>query len=180
MKKVLLHICCGVCGFACINYLKEEGLYVEGFFCNSNIAPQAEFIKRKNAARKVCEITSIKLNEAAYEPNSWNAVCLIYANEPEGGRRCDLCYEFRLKETFRKTVELGFDSFTTTLSVSPHKKSKIINNIGIKLAPEHFMAIDFKKNDGFKKTMELVKTYNIYRQNYCGCVYSIGQSVTGK
>ena len=173
MKKVLLHICCGVCAFACINYLKEKGFYVEGFFYNPNIAPEDEYIKRKNAARKVCEINSIKLNEGIYEPARWDAVCSIYATKPEGGKRCNLCYETRLKETFRETLELGFDSFTTTLSVSPHKKSKIINEIGVEISQTHFMAIDFKKNDGFKKTMELAKTHNIYRQNYCGCAYSI-------
>ncbi|MCK9615451.1 MAG: epoxyqueuosine reductase QueH [Candidatus Omnitrophica bacterium] len=173
MKKVLLHICCGVCAFACINYLKEAGFYVEGFFCNPNIMPNEEYIKRKDAAEKVCGITSVKLNAPIYAPGNWDTVCSIYSNEPEGGRRCDLCYEFRLKETFHKAMELGFDFFTTTLSVSPHKKSKIINEIGIKIAPAYFMAIDFKKNDGFKKTMEFAKTNNIYRQNYCGCAYSI-------
>jgi predicted adenine nucleotide alpha hydrolase (AANH) superfamily ATPase len=173
MKKTLLHICCGVCAFACIDYLKEKGFYVEGFFYNPNIAPEDEYTKRKNAARKACEINSIRLNEGIYDPTGWNAVCVVHAAEPEGGKRCNLCYELRLKETFRKTLELGFDFFTTTLSVSPHKKSEIINEIGILIAPKHFMPADFKKNDGFKKTMELAKTHNIYRQNYCGCIYSV-------
>ncbi|MFA5007837.1 MAG: epoxyqueuosine reductase QueH [Candidatus Omnitrophota bacterium] len=173
MKKILLHICCGVCAFTCIKLLKEKGFYVEGFFCNSNITPSEEYFKRKCAAGEVCEITSVKLNESTYEPNVWQNVCSVYATEPEGGRRCNLCYEFRLKETFRTAIKMGFDFFTTTLSVSPHKKSQIINSIGIKIAPQHFMAMDFKKNDGFKKTMELAKAHNIYRQNYCGCAYSI-------
>ncbi|MFA5337682.1 MAG: epoxyqueuosine reductase QueH [Candidatus Omnitrophota bacterium] len=173
MKKVLLHICCGVCAFACINYLKEKGFYVEGFFYNPNIAPHEEYLKRRDAANMVCGITSIKPNEGKYNPSDWDNTCSIYRDDKEGGKRCNLCYEFRLAETFRVAVDSGFDSFATTLSISPHKKSKIINDIGLAIAPAHFMAIDFKKKDGFKKTIDLAKTYNIYRQNYCGCMYSI-------
>ncbi|MCK9574044.1 MAG: epoxyqueuosine reductase QueH [Candidatus Omnitrophica bacterium] len=174
MKKVLLHICCGVCAFACINYLKEKGFYVEGFFYNPNISPHEEYLKRRDAANDVCGITSIKLNEGKYNSRDWDNICSVYRNEPEGGKRCNFCYDFRLAETFRVTIASGFDSFATTLSISPHKKSKIISDVGMAIAPEYFMAIDFKKNDGFKKTIALAKTYNIYRQNYCGCAYSIG------
>jgi len=173
MKKVLLHICCGVCAFACINYLKEKGFYVEGFFYNPNIHPEDEYAKRKNTAAQVCSINSIELTSGLYEPHKWDSTCSVYKDEPEGGDRCDLCYKFRLEETFRKTAEMGFDFFTTTLSVSPHKKSKLINEIGTTISPVHFMAVDFKKNDGFKKTFALAKAHNIYRQNYCGCKYSI-------
>jgi predicted adenine nucleotide alpha hydrolase (AANH) superfamily ATPase len=173
MKKILLHICCGVCAFSCINCLKKDGFYVEGFFYNPNIFPEEEYFKRKEAAKKACEITSVKLNDGDFAPDRWGEICSIYGNEPEGGKRCDLCYEFRLKGTFLKAMELGFDFFTTTLSVSPHKKSSIINAIGAEIAPRHFMAADFKKMDGFKKTIELAKANNIYRQNYCGCRYSV-------
>lgn len=179
MKKVLLHICCGVCAFACIDYLKKQGYYVEGFFYNPNIHPKEEYIKRENAAEEVCRISSIKLNSGQYEPDRWNSACSAYADEPEGGKRCDLCYKFRLEETFKKMLELGLDLFTTTLSVSPHKKSKLINDIGSSISPTNYMPADFKKNDGFKKTIALAKTYNIYRQNYCGCAYALKMQ-TGK
>ncbi|MDD4955374.1 MAG: epoxyqueuosine reductase QueH [Candidatus Omnitrophica bacterium] len=179
MKKVLLHICCGVCAFACIKHLKEEGYCVEGFFYNPNIFPENEYSKRENAAKDVCDINSVKFNSGLYEPLKWDSICSAYANEPEGGMRCDLCYKIRLEESFRKTIELGCDLFTTTLSVSPHKKSKIINEIGSAIAASHFMPADFKKNDGFKKTMEFAKAHNVYRQNYCGCSYSLRQNLKG-
>lgn len=173
MKKVLLHICCGVCAFTCIKVLREKNFYVEGFFYNPNITDSNEYLRRRDAAIKVCEVTAIKFHEGIYKPQIWRDTCSAYKNDPEGGKRCNLCYEFRLKETFHNIAKTDFDFFASTLSISPHKNSQSINGIGLRIAPAHFLAIDFKKNNGFKETMKMAKEHNIYRQNYCGCLFSM-------
>jgi predicted adenine nucleotide alpha hydrolase (AANH) superfamily ATPase len=173
VKKVLLHICCGVCAFHAIEKLKEKGFYVEGFFFNPNIYPESEYLKRKEATEKVGELASIKIRERKYEPKIWFDVCGSYKDEKEGLNRCLLCYRLRMKETLNTVQVLGFDYFSTTLTISPHKNSKAIIELGREMGKDKFLAIDFKKSNGFKKTMDLAKRHNLYRQNYCGCVYSI-------
>ena len=173
MTKVLLHICCGVCAFYCIDYLKEKGFEVVGYFFNPNIYPEEEYKKRKDTLYTVASLTSTKIIEGDYLNKEWEELCKVYREEPEGGKRCELCYKIRLEETARKTKELNFDYFTTTLTISPHKKSKVIFDIATSIDKNKFLFIDFKKNDGFKKTIELAKKYSLYRQNYCGCRYSL-------
>jgi predicted adenine nucleotide alpha hydrolase (AANH) superfamily ATPase len=177
MKKVLLHICCGVCALHCINCLKEDGLYVEGFYFNPNIHPESEYQKRKTVVEQLKEICSIKINEGKYKNDDWFASCRAYSDEPEGGRRCLLCYRMRLAETLNIARKLNFNYITTTLTISPHKSSKEIITLGKELAGDIFLDADFKKQDGFKKTTELAKKYNFYRQNYCGCVYSFRSQI---
>lgn len=172
MKKVLLHTCCGICAFYSLNKLKEEDFQTTVFFFNPNIYPESEYLKRKEVIQKVSEITSVEMLNSVYDERRWKNVCQGYENEPEGGKRCLLCYDLRLKETFRVCRENNFDYFTTALTISPHKSSKIILEKGKELGGDYFLAIDFKKNDGFKKTMDLAKKYNLYRQSYCGCEYS--------
>lgn len=172
MKKVLLHICCGVCAYSSIERLKEENFYVEALFFNPNIQPYSEYLKRKETAKKVVRITNIELIEGKYTVFDWFRLCKAYSQEQEGGRRCFLCYELRLKQTFDLCCQRNFDYFTTTLTISPHKKSSVIMEIGKNIGKDKFLPLDFKKNNGFKRTMEAAKRFNLYRQNYCGCIYS--------
>jgi predicted adenine nucleotide alpha hydrolase (AANH) superfamily ATPase len=172
MKKVLLHVCCGVCALYAIEKLKEEGYLVEGLFFNPNIYPADEYERRKDTARQAAKIQGINMTEVDYEPLLWLEVCGGYKNEKEGGARCLLCYQLRIGKTFEIAREKGFDLFTTTLTISPHKDSTVISEIGKSIGSDLFLVIDFKKKEGFKRTMELAKQYNLYRQKYCGCIYS--------
>lgn len=172
MKKVLLHICCGICALEAIEKLRKENFYVEGFFLNPNIHPEEEYLKRMKVTEDIAKIASINLTKGIYRSDFWFDLCDKYKNEPEGGKRCLLCYEMRLKEAFKICKLRKFDYFTTTLTISPHKKSRDIFDIGRKLGGESFLAIDFKKQDGFKKTIEKASRHSLYRQNYCGCIYS--------
>jgi len=172
MKKVLLHICCGVCALYAIEKLKREGYLVEGLFFNPNIYSADEYLRRIKAAQVAASIQKVKIKELEYEPSLWLAVCGEHKDEKEGGQRCQLCYKLRLQKTFEMVKELGFDFFTTTLTISPHKDSTIINGIGKDIGSDSFLVMDFKKKDGFNKTMKLAKQHNIYRQRYCGCIYS--------
>jgi predicted adenine nucleotide alpha hydrolase (AANH) superfamily ATPase len=172
VRKVLLHICCGICSFSSIERLKEEGFYVEGFFYNPNIAPYEEYLKRRDVTFSVGEITGVKIIEGAYDMEKWKEVSQKYEAEGEGGKRCQLCYELRLAKTLKVYNENNFDYFTTTLTISPHKPSPLILSIGERLGGDKFLQIDFKKREGFKNTIDLAKKYNLYRQNYCGCIAS--------
>ena len=172
MKKVLLHVCCGVCAFASVERLKEEGYYVETFFCNPNIQPYQEYLKRKESAKMVSDITEVKSIDCKYDVFNWYKSCEALKNEKEGGSRCSICYELRLKETFRVAENNQFDYFTTTLTISPHKESLCIFEIGKLVGGDSFLDIDFKKKDGFIKSVKAAKEFNLYRQNYCGCEYS--------
>lgn len=173
MKKVLLHICCGVCASVAIKRLKEEGFYVSGFFFNPNIHPQAEYNKRKANLKIIKKIFGIEIIEGLYEPKQWFKFTRVYAREKEGGKRCSICYALRLRESFLLCRNKGFDFFTTTLTISPHKKSSTISTIGKKIGGTYFLERDFKKKDGFKEAMIFAKKYDLYRQNYCGCIYSL-------
>jgi len=170
-RRVLLHICCGVCALYCIECLRKQGYAVEGFFYNPNISPVEEYLRRRNAASTVCQIMAIPFYEAEYAPQLWLTACAGYANEPEGGQRCRICYDLRLKATKDFAERKRFDYFTTTLSISPHKDSLVICERAQRLGGKRFLNIDFKKNNGFAKTMNLAKTYAVYRQRYCGCLY---------
>ncbi len=173
MAKVLLHICCGVCAFGSIERLKNEGFYVTGFFYNPNIHPLREYERRRKVLDTVREKMEIEIIEGVYNPKEWFRLCKDYACEPEGGARCLVCYKMRLEETLFLSKKLFFDYFTTTLTISPYKKTGVIFEIGRRLEKEKFLDIDFKKKEGFKRAKELASKYNVYRQNYCGCVYSL-------
>lgn len=178
MKKILLHICCGVCAFSCIERLKEEGFYIEGLFFNPNIHPHQEYLQRRQVLKIVQDVARIHIIEADYDPNRWLVLCKDYSDEKEGGSRCHICYELRLKETFNLCRELEFDYFTTTLSVSPHKRSNVIFDIGRRVGGTSFLEKDFKKKEGFKRAQELARKYGVYHQNYCGCIYSMIEDKT--
>jgi len=172
MKRVLLHICCGICSSWAIEKLKIDGFQVCGFFYNPNIQPEDEYIKRLAVAQKVAEFHGIGFLAGKYDPGKWQQEVKGWENEPENGKRCPFCFHLRLEETFRKAGELGIDYFTTTLTISPHKNFEVIKRIGVSLSPERFLAYNFKKEDGFKKSNEFSREHELYRQNYCGCLYS--------
>ncbi|MCK4912637.1 MAG: epoxyqueuosine reductase QueH [Candidatus Omnitrophica bacterium] len=172
-KKVLLHTCCGVCAYTCVERLKNEGFIPVAFFFNPNIQPQIEYQKRRDAAFIVAETLGIQILEGEYRPLDWYKDLQPYGQETEGSRRCQLCYKLRLEESFKVSIKESCDYFTTTLSVSPHKTSSVIIEIGKDISRENFLSFDFKQEDGFKKSISAAKELNLYRQNYCGCTYSL-------
>jgi len=171
--KIVLHICCGVCAAGAAERLKEEGYDVHGFYYNPNIYPAEEYQRRLEVAEIVARELAFPLESVPYQPDEWMEATRFYADEPEGGRRCEVCFRFRLKETYRYMNQIGADMFTSTLTISPHKSPDLINTIGYEIGGDTFLARDFKKKDGFRRTMELAKKWQLYRQNYCGCIYSM-------
>ena len=178
-KKVLLHTCCGVCAYACIERLKEEGFMPIGFFFNPNIQPQIEYKKRRDAASVVAGALNAQMIEGEYRPSDWYKDLQPYGQEEEGRRRCLLCYRLRLEVSFKISVDEDCDYFTTTLSVSPHKASSVIIEIGKDIGHDKFLPFNFKKGDGFKRSAAAAKKFNLYRQNYCGCTYSLRDRSNG-
>lgn len=170
---VLLHVCCGVCALACIERLKAEGFTPITFFFNPNIQPQIEYQKRRDSAAIVAEALGVKMLEGEYQPSDWYKDLQPYGQEEEGQRRCQLCYRLRLEESFKVSVREDCQGFTTTLSISPHKISSAIIDIGKDISLDNFLPFDFKKGDGFKKSIAAARELNLYRQNYCGCTYSL-------
>jgi epoxyqueuosine reductase len=176
MNKILLHICCGVCSGWAIEKLKNDGLEVVGFFYNPNIHPEIEYNKRLAAARQAAELHQIDLVAGEYSPENWLAAVKGLEKEPEGGPRCAVCFRLRLEETCRKARELGIERFTTTLTISPHKSFELIRGLGKSLSPEGFIDYNFKKEGGFQKSSDFSRQHGLYRQNYCGCVFSIDKT----
>ena len=173
MNKILLHICCGICSGWAIEKLKKDGFEVVGFFYNPNIQPGDEYNKRLSTARKVAELHQIEFLAGQYFPEKWQQQVKGLEKEPEGGKRCEACFKFRLEETCRKARELEIGQFTTTLTISPHKDFALISSIGRALSPEGFIPYNFKKEEGFKKSIVFSRQHGLYRQDYCGCVFSI-------
>lgn len=172
-QNLLLHICCAPCSTHVIRLLKED-FNVTAYFYNPNIHPKKEYLLRLEALKKFAERTGLKYIEGLYDTERWFKETKGYEAEPEGGKRCEICYRLRVGETAR-FAKGKFEWFATTLTVSPHKNAKVINSIGEELADRYglkFYAADFKKKDGFKKSVQLSKEHNLYRQSYCGCVYS--------
>lgn len=170
---LLLHFCCGPCGAGVIETLSKK-FSITGYFYNPNIWPEEEYKKRLESAGKIAKAMNIEMIAGPYHgmPNDWHAL----KSEKEGGKRCLFCYGFRLKKTATFAKEKNIDIFTTTLSVSPHKNPVSINAIGKEEAKAHginFYEADFKKNNGFGKTLSLSKKLKLYRQKYCGCRYSL-------
>jgi predicted adenine nucleotide alpha hydrolase (AANH) superfamily ATPase len=170
--KVLLHICCGVCAAGAAKQLQEEGHQVTGFFFNPNIHPEEEYKRRLEAVDKVAKELNFTLTIGEYRPDEWLQQTQSLSDEKEGGKRCELCYKIRLRETADIMTKTGAEAFTTTLTIGPQKKASIINAIGQEIGVDKFLARDFKKKDGYKKANETAKNLEIYRQQYCGCTYS--------
>ncbi len=174
--KVILHVCCGVCAAGVVERLVLEGHEVLGLFYNPNIHPAGEYERRLEVARKVAEELNFPLAVGPYTPEEWLAETSSLENEPEGGQRCEVCFRFRLKRTYLYLKDCGWDAFTTTLTVSPRKVADVINQIGQEIGRDRFLVRDFKKKAGFQRATELAKKWALYRQNYCGCIYSLRES----
>ena len=173
-NKLLLHSCCGPCSSSVIERLRDY-FDITVIYYNPNIEPKEEYEKRKSEQLRLLNELGIKFMDIDYLNNEYHEKVKGYENEPENGLRCPLCFELRLDKTASKAKENNFDYFGTTLTVSPHKNSKIINEIGLKLEEKYgvkFLLSDFKKEDGYKRSIELSKKYDLYRQDYCGCLYS--------
>ena len=175
--KVLLHTCCAPCLTAVDEKLSDQFEPVI-FWFNPNIEPKQEYEKRLGVLKEFTKKIGVELIESMtkYEIDNaeWSAFVGGFANEPEGGKRCEKCIEFRLRKTAEKAKGLGL-KFTTTLSVSPHKNAESINKAGHDLSEQlglEYLAANFKKENGHLRSIELSKKFNLYRQNYCGCRYS--------
>lgn len=174
-QKLLLHVCCGPCAIHVINRLQEY-FDVSLFFYNPCIYPTKEHEKRLEELKKVANIYECKVYTEIKDYEDWKHLVKGFEKEAEGGNRCKICINDRMNATAKKAKELGVAVFGTTLTVSPHKDSEIINDSGKNSAIRNkidYLVSDFKKNNGYKKSVELSKKHEIYRQNYCGCEFSI-------
>lgn len=176
--RLLLHSCCAPCSSYVIEYLSQY-FQITVFYYNPNISVDEEYRKRvaeqKRFIREFPAKYPVDFMEGAYEPQTFFQAVKGYEQCQEGGERCFICYEMRLRQTAQEAVKGKFDYFTTTLTISPLKNSVKLNEIGLKLEAEygiHYLLSDFKKKEGYKRSIELSKEYDLYRQNYCGCVYS--------
>lgn len=171
--KILVHACCAPCSSEVLNELNKV-CEITIYYYNPNTYPYEEYMKRYGEFDKLPFDFNI-INEEYNETDFLSYVGDVRGLK-EGSFRCYKCYELRLKQTAKKAKELGFDYYTTTLSISPYKNSKWINELGIKYKKEYdieFLYSDFKKNDGYKKSIKLSKEFNLYRQEYCGCRFSL-------
>lgn len=176
--KLLLHACCAPCSSYVLEYLNKH-FNITVFFYNPNISPESEYNFRMSEIQRLISALpheeEIKFISSDYEPNVFFDMAKGLENLPEGGERCFKCYELRLRKSAEAAKSGGFDYFTTTLSISPHKNAQRLNEIGAALSNEYgvkYLFSDFKKKNGYKRSCELSQEYNLYRQNYCGCVFS--------
>jgi len=175
---LLLHSCCAPCSSYVLEYLSQY-FHITIYFYNPNITYQEEYERRVEEQQRLISRmpvkNPIKFMQGIYEPDRFYQVAKGLEKAPEGGERCFKCYELRLEKTAKLAHELGFDYFTTTLSISPLKNAVKLNEIGELLSEKYhipYLFSDFKKKNGYKRSTELSKEYNLYRQDYCGCVYS--------
>ena len=174
MKKLLLHVCCAPCSSGVIEDLLKE-FDVTVYFYNPNIDTKEEYEKRAQEVHKYMGLLNINYVIQPYEPKKYYKAIKGFENEPEGGARCVECFRLRLEKTFKYAKKHKFDIVSTTLSVSPYKNVNILNSLGYDFADKYNIAYldrDFKKNDGYLKSINNSKKYNLYRQDYCGCKYS--------
>ena len=183
--KLFLHSCCAPCSSYCLMYLAQYFDIID-FYYNPNIAPKEEHDKRALELKRLVGTLkeeygyNIEFIEGEYEPEKFYEMAKGLEDLPEGGERCFKCYKLRMEEAARLAREMGADYFTTTLSISPLKNAAKINEIGEELAEIYgvrHLPSDFKKREGYKKSLELSKKYELYRQNYCGCIYSKGDTL---
>lgn len=178
VPSLFLHSCCAPCSSYVLEYL--SGYFkITDYYYNPNIQPQEEYGRRAQELRKLIESQPhrypVRFVEGPYEPQKFFDAVRGLEDIPEGGDRCFACYELRMRESARLAAEGGFDYFTTTLSISPLKNAARINEIGERLAAEYgvkHLPSDFKKKNGYKRSVELSAQYDLYRQDYCGCVFS--------
>lgn len=192
--KLLLHACCAPCLTSVYQQLKDD-FDITVFWFNPNIFPIEEYNKRLQELKRYCKIINVPLiigDKLPEDANNWDLLTKGLEREIEGGKRCRICIKMRLLYTAKTAFEKGFNKFATTLSVSPHKNTYLINNIGKEISEKlsdrsldcarddskgtvNFLDYDFKKNNGYKRSVEICKELNIYRQKYCGCGPSMGK-----
>ncbi len=177
--RLLLHDCCAPCGSYVLTYLTAY-FDIDILFYNPNIYPKAEYDKRLNELKKLCAAAPfserVRIIEGVYDPKHFADCAVGLENEPEGKKRCEACFRLRLKEAAVEAKNRGTDWFATTLSVSPHKNAALLNQIGGELEKEYgvrYLYADFKKRGGYQQSVALSKQFDLYRQDYCGCVYSM-------
>lgn len=174
-KRLLLHVCCAPCSTIAIERLKTN-YDLTGYFVNPNIHPYEEYRNRREETKKYFTRMGLELLlPSKYDADYWFMETKGLEDEVEGGKRCPICFNIRLQKTAELAKELGFDFFATTLTVSPQKNAESINELGATIAQKEnipYLATDFKKQDGFKQSVELSKKHGLYRQDYCGCVFS--------
>lgn len=178
VPSLFLHSCCAPCSSYVLEYLSNY-FNITVFYYNPNIYPNEEYQKRvaeqKDFISQLNTKHPIHFTEGNYDTDRFYSITKGYENELEGGERCFKCYELRLEESAILASQNGFDYFTTTLSISPHKNAEVLNQIGEKLAEKYnvkYLYSDFKKKNGYKRSIELSNQYGLYRQEYCGCVFS--------
>lgn len=165
---LLLHVCCAPCATHCIETLLPH-FQLTLLFSNSNIAPQAEYVQRLAHVRKLVTLHGLPLIEDAYDHAAWCTTVRGLEHEPEQGRRCRACFAHNLARAAAFARQHNLAQFTTTLTVSPHKHTPVIFEVGRQHA--NFLEMDFKKNNGFARSIELSRKHGLYRQDYCGCEF---------
>ena len=180
-KRLLLHACCAPCSSYCLEYLREA-FALTVFFYNPNLTEQEEYRRRVEEEKRLIALmngqegsSQIEILEGMYEPERFLEAAKGLETCKEGGERCVRCFALRLGETARVAAEGGFDFFTTSLTISPLKNSALLNRIGAQEGERYgvrFLPSDFKKNNGYLRSTQLSRLYGLYRQNYCGCIYS--------
>lgn len=178
VPSLLLHSCCAPCSSYTLEYLSNY-FDITVYYYNPNISPKSEFDKRFAEQKRLVDslptMHKVKLIEGEYSYDDFLQIAKGFENVKEGGERCFRCYKLRLEKSAQLAKEQGFDYFCTTLSISPLKNSQKINEIGLEVAEKYgvkWLPSDFKKKEGYKRSIELSREYNLYRQNFCGCVFS--------
>ncbi len=172
--KVLLHACCAPCSSASLERLIKDA-DVTVYFYNPNMDGIEEYERREKEEKRLCEKMGVKEISEKYDSQEFYSCVKGLEKEPEGGKRCEKCFYLRLKRTANKAKEMSFEYFTTSLTLSPLKNSAVINETGKAVEEEtgvKFLPCDFKKRGGYQRSLELSQEYSLYRQNYCGCVFS--------
>lgn len=176
--SLLLHSCCAPCSSYVLEYLSQF-FHITIYYYNPNISFEEEYQRRIEEQQRLITDMSVKnpiqFLQGAYDPDRFYELAVGFEQDPEGGERCFRCYELRLEKTAELAKANHFDYFTTTLSISPHKNANKLNELGEMLSQKYdtpYLYADFKKKNGYKRSIELSKEYQLYRQDYCGCIYS--------
>lgn len=182
VPTLLLHSCCAPCSSYVIEYLSDY-FNITVFYYNPNISYESEYIHRLNEQKRLISQMATKypvtVIESDYNSKDFFDVCKGLENEKEGGKRCEKCFYLRLQNTAKLAKKENFDFFATTLTISPLKNAELINSIGEEIEKQYnvkYLCSDFKKKNGYKRSIELSKQYSLYRQNYCGCIFSKKES----
>ena len=181
VPRLLLHVCCAPCSSYCLEYLSNY-FDITVYYYNPNISKKEEYEYRLSEEKRFISLKEfkypVKLTESDYRPEDFFAAVKGLEKEPEGGLRCKECFKLRLEASAKKAKEQGFDYFTTTLTISPLKNAALLNEIGAGMGEKYgvsWLYSDFKKKEGYKRSIELSREFDLYRQNYCGCVFSRGR-----